>query len=72
MRLTISREDGVIISTVKVKFLDWYGKYETAVSIDGSEWRILERYNTIEDAAFKHAIYENMSKEKLMNFDYIG
>lgn len=72
MRIVTNREDGVTLSTVKVNFLNWYGNYETAVMIDGGDWRILEGYNTDVMAKIRHKFYENMSKEDLINFDYIG
>ena len=72
MRIVTNREDGVILSTVKVNFLNWYGDYETAVMIDGGNWRILEGYDTDVMAKTRHKFYENMSKEDLINFDYIG
>lgn len=72
MRILTKREDGVIISTVQPMFLAWYGKYETAVSIDGEPWRILEGYGTAPDAVQGHNKYENMSKRELLEFDYIG
>ena len=50
----------------------WYGNYETAVSIDGNDWRILEGYETEQQAREGHSKYENMSKQELLNFDYIG
>ncbi|MBP3906314.1 MAG: hypothetical protein J6D12_04260 [Peptostreptococcaceae bacterium] len=72
MRIVTNREDGVTLSTVKVNFLNWYGDYETAVMIDGGNWRILEGYDTDVMAKIRHKFYENMSKEDLINFDYIG
>ena len=44
----------------------WYGKFETAVSIDGNPWRILEGYETATEANKGHIKYENMSSK--MNF----
>lgn len=45
MIIKTEREDGVIISTLKpTHFLAWYGNYETAVSIDRNDWRIVEGY----------------------------
>lgn len=72
MRILTKREDGVIISTVRPMFLAWYGKYETAVSIDGEPWRILEGYESAIDATQGHNKYEEMSKQELLEFDYIG
>lgn len=72
MKIRTNRKDGVIISTVKPSFLAWYGRYETAASIDGCPWRILEGYETAKDAINGHNKYEKMSKEELLNFNYIG
>ena len=72
MRIRTERKDGVVISTVRPPFMVWYGNYETAVSIDGNEWRILEGYTTAKQAIEGHNRYENMSKQELMEFDYIG
>ena len=66
------RKDNVFISTVKVAFLKWHGEYETAVSIDNKPLRILEGYDTEEEAIKGHNKYKNMSKEELINFEYIG
>lgn len=72
MRIKSVREDGVIISTIRPSFMAWYGKYETALSIDGSSWRILEGYSTKEEAERGHNKYLNMSREELINLDYIS
>lgn len=72
MRMQTKRKDGIIISTVTVEFLAWYGEYETAISLDGFDWRILEGYNTKEKAIAGHNKYVNMPKKELMEFDYIG
>ena len=66
------RKDGVVISTIAPYFLDWYGKYETAVSIDGKPWRIAEGYGTLEEAEKGHDKFSKMSKEELINYKYIG
>lgn len=67
------REDKVIISTVSMPFLDWYGPYETAVSITGNQnmWRIAEGYQTLKEAKEGHKKYESMTKQELENLDYI-
>lgn len=72
MRIRTEREDGVIISTVRPSFMAWYGNYETAVCIDGNDWRILEGYATAKQANEGHSKYEKMSKQELLDFDYIG
>lgn len=67
------REDDVIISTIEPRpFMAWYGRYETAISIDHSFWRIAKGYNTLEDAIKGHARFSSMSKEELMEYKYIG
>ena len=66
------RKDGVVISTIAPYFLDWYGKYETAVSIDGEPWRIAKGYRTLEKAIVGHYELSKMSKEELINYEYIG
>ena len=66
------REDNIVISTVEPLFWAWYGKYETAISIDGEAWNIAEGYETAKQAVKGHEKYENMSKEELMNLEFIG
>lgn len=68
-----TREDNVIISTVSMPFFDWYGSYETAISITGDQmkWRIAEGYQTLKEAEEGHKKYESMTKEELENLDYI-
>ena len=66
------REDGVVISTIESSLLvAWYGRYETAVSIDYSFWRIAKGYDTIEKAIEGHIRFSEMNKEELMNYKYI-
>lgn len=72
MKLRTERKDGVIISTVKPHFMAWYGNYETAVSINKDHWRVLEGYSTEKQAKDGHSKYEKMSKQELLEFDYIG
>lgn len=72
MRIKTEREDGVVVSTVRPVALAWYGIYETAVSIDKQPWRILEGYETMRQAIEGHNKYEKMSKQELLDFDYIG
>ena len=71
MKMRTERKDGVVISTVRPYFMAWYGNYETAISIDGNDWRILEGYETEQQAREGHSKYENMSKQELLNFDYM-
>ena len=67
------REDGVVISTIESSpLVAWYGRYETAISIDHEFWRIARGYNTLEEAIKGHARFSSMSKEELMNYKYIG
>lgn len=73
MKMRTERKDGVVISTVRPPmYVAWYGNYETAVSIDGNGWRIIEGYETSQQAIDGHSKYENMTKQELLNFDYIG
>ena len=66
------REDGVIISTVASSpLVAWCGRYETAVSIDHSFWRIAKWYDTLEEAIKGHARFSSMSKEELIEYKYI-
>ena len=66
------REDGVVISTIEPSpLMAWYGRYETAISIDHSFWRIAKGYDTLEDAIKGHARFSSMSKEELMEYKYI-
>ena len=67
------REDGVVISTVESSpLIAWYGRYETAISIDREFWKIARGYNTLEEAIKGHARFSSMSKEELMEYKYIG
>ena len=66
------REDGVVTSTVEPSPLfAWYGRYETAISIDYSFWRIAKGYDTLEEAIKGHARFSSMTKEELMEYKYI-
>ena len=66
------REDGVVISTVESSpLIAWYGRYETAISIDHEFWKIARGYNTLEEAIKGHARFSSMSKEELMEYKYI-
>lgn len=66
------REDGFIVSTIS-SLDNWYGKYETAVMLEGlDQWRIAEGYNTEEEALKGHEKYCNMSKEEINSINYIG
>ena len=66
------REDGVIISTIESSpLVAWYGRYETAISIDHSFWRIAKGYDTLEDAIKGHARFSSMTKEELIDYKYI-
>ena len=72
MRIRTEREDGVVVSTVRPRCLAWYGNFETAISIDGEAWNVVEGYETEKQALKGHEKYENMSKEELMNLEFIG
>ena len=66
------REDGVVISTIESSpLVAWYGRYETAISIDHSFWRIAKGYDTLEEAIKGHARFSSMTKEELMEYKYI-
>ena len=63
----------MVISTIEPSpLMAWYGRYETAISIDHSFWRIAKGYDTLEDAIKGHARFSSMSKEELMEYKYIG
>ena len=67
------REDDVVVSTVESSpLIAWYGRYETAISIDHKFWKIARGYNTLEEAIKGHARFSSMSKEELMEYKYIG
>ena len=67
------REDGYIVSTVEPPFMAWYGKYETAIGLEGgSEWRIAEGYETEEEARVGHEKYVNMSADEIGKIAWIG
>ena len=67
------REDDVVVSTVESSpLIAWYGRYETAISIDREFWKIARGYNTLEEAIKGHARFSSMSKEELMEYKYIG
>ena len=67
------REDGYIVSTVKATFMAWYGKYETAIMLEGNfEWRIAEGYETEEEARIGHEKYVNMSTDEIGRIIWIG
>ena len=63
MNLKFKREDGNIISTVRPWCMAWYGNYETAIIKPDGEVRILEGYDTEEEAFEGHEKYCNMSTE---------
>lgn len=67
------RKDGYTISTVEPKCLAWYGKYETAIILDGVfEWRIAEGYETELEALEGHEKYSSMTKEEIEKIAWIG
>ena len=67
------RKDGYIISTVEPMFMAWYGKYETAIRLEGGfEWRIAEGYETEEEARIGHEKYVNMSADEIERIAWIG
>ena len=67
------RKDGYIISTVEPIFMAWYGKYETAIGLEGgSGWRIAEGYETEEEAIKGHEKYVAMSEEEINKIEWVG
>ena len=67
------RKDGYIISTVEPIFMAWYGKYETAIRLEGGfDWRIAEAYETEEEARIGHEKYVNMSADEIGKIAWIG
>ena len=67
---TVKKEEEIVISTIKVPCLDWYGSYETAISLDGRSWRIAEGYDTEEEALKGHEKYAKKSKEEILELSY--
>ena len=67
------REDGYIVSTIEPPFMAWYGKYETAIRLEGSfNWRIAEAYETEEEARIGHEKYVSMSTDEIEKIEWIG
>ena len=67
------REDGYIVSTIEPPFMAWYGKYETAIRLEGGfNWRIAEGYETEEEARIGHEKYVNMSTDEIGRILWIG
>lgn len=67
------REDGYIISTIEPSFMAWYGKYETAIAVDGEfDWRVVEGYETEEEALEGHKKYVSMTEEEINHVKWIG
>ena len=62
----LAREDKVVFSTIKPPCLSWYGEYETAISIDGSDWRIYRGYDSKEEALKGHEELTKMTKEEIL------
>jgi hypothetical protein len=60
------REDGVVISTIEAPFMNWYGKYEIAISVDGSPWNVCFGSDYKEEIIKKHEEYAKMTKEELI------
>lgn len=66
------REDGIIVSTVKPDFLAWYGKYETAISLDGSnDWKVVKSYDSKIRAIQGHKEFLKMDTDELINLKQI-
>lgn len=51
----------------------WYGKYETAIGLEGgSGWRIAEGYETEEEAIKGHEKYVAMSEKEINKIEWMG
>ena len=60
--------EGIILSTIKVTFMAWYGEYEKAITFDNQEtWKILKGYDTKEQAIKGHEEFKKMSIDELMS-----
>ena len=68
---TVRKEEKIVISTIKPPCLSWYGKYETAISLDGNTWRIAAVYDTKEESIKGHEKYAKMTKEEILDLSYI-
>lgn len=66
------RKDGVVVSTVEPPCMAWYGKFETAIKIESSSWKIAEGYETLEEALEGHNKYANMSIDEIKKLKFIG
>ena len=67
------REDGYIVSTIEPPFMAWYGKYETAIKLEGGfDWRIAESYETEAEARIGHQKYVNMSVDDIEKIEWVG
>ena len=67
------RADGYIVSTIEPPFMAWYGKYETAIRLEGGfNWRIAEGYETEEEARIGHEKYVNMSVDDIERIAWVG
>ena len=67
------RKDRYIVSTIEPPFMAWYGKYETAIMLEGNfEWRIAEGYETEEEARIGHEKYVNMSVDDIERITWLG
>ena len=61
-----------IITTIKVRFMKWYGEYETAICIDGdTNWKIVKAYDTEEEAIRGHKDFMSMSLYDLDHLESI-
>ena len=66
------REDGSTILSVKIAWLNWYEKYETAIIHQNGARNIIERYETEEECRTGHEKYLNMSQEEFDKLEFIG
>lgn len=61
-----------ILSTIKVRFMNWYGAYETGITIiDSGKWKIVKAYDTEEEAIKGHKDFMSMSLYDLDHLESI-
>lgn len=67
------RDNDVIVSTIKVSCMAWYGRYETAISFSEADnmWNIAEGYATLEEAKQGHKKYMNMPLKELERLEFL-
>lgn len=64
---------GVILSIVKVPFMNWFGDFETAITFDDEgSWHILKGYDSRKEAIIGHEYFKELSIEQLEKLKPIG